>query len=166
MRPAGYYENLFKTMVVLPDWEARIGQAIRLIGINSHRYSGFGIPWQYVGILHYLEAGCRFDRQILNGQPWNQRTTIAPIGKGPWESWGGSTTAALKHRHIRGLADLEAWNGWGYARRNVNSPYLWSGSNHGIGTGKYVADGKYDPAAVSKQLGAAVLLHALGFGVV
>jgi lysozyme family protein len=163
-RPPGYYENLYKTMTVLPDWEPRVGQAVRLIGINVSRYAGFTIPWQYVGILHYLEAGCRFERQILNGQPWDQRTTIEPIGLGPWETWGASTIAALARREVRGLRDLEAWNGMGYARRGVNSPYLWSGSNHGVGAGKYVADGKYDPAAVSNQVGAAALLHALSGG--
>ena len=167
MRPPGYYPNLFKTMLVLPGWEVQVDQATRLIAMNANRYSGFvdmtgkAVPWEYVGVLHYLEAGCRFERQILNGQRWDQRTTIAPIGKGPWESWGGSTRSALAHRRIRGLADLEAWNGWGYAKRGVDSPYLWSGSDKGVGSGKYVADGKYDPTAVSKQIGAAVLLHRL-----
>lgn len=164
MRPPGYYENLYKTMTVLPGWEERVGQAVRMIGVNAARYQGFTAPWQYVGILHYLEAGCRFERQILNGQPWAQRTTIAPIGLGPWESWGGSTIAALARRQIRGLRDLEDWNGRGYMHRRLNSPYLWSGSNYGVGLGKYVADGKYDPQAVSKQIGAAVLLHGLCSG--
>ena len=47
-----------------------------------------------------------------------------------------------------------------YKRRGIPTPYLWSGSQH-YRKGKYVADHKFDPEAVSKQVGAAVLLKAL-----
>jgi hypothetical protein len=54
---------------------------------------------------------------------------------------------------------LEQYNGWGYRQFHpgVLSPYLWSFSQH-YQKGKYVADGHFDPAAVSQQCGAAVLL--------
>jgi peptidoglycan hydrolase-like protein with peptidoglycan-binding domain len=42
----------------------------------------------------------------------------------------------------------------------VPSPYLWSFSNH-YTRGKYVADGRFSPTAVSQQVGAAVLLKQL-----
>jgi len=42
----------------------------------------------------------------------------------------------------------------------VKSPYLWSFSNHYL-KGKYVADGKWDPNAVSQQAGAMVILRRL-----
>ena len=40
------------------------------------------------------------------------------------------------------------------------SPYLWSFSTH-YARGKYVADGKWSPTAVSAQCGVAVLLRRL-----
>ncbi|MEB3117756.1 MAG: hypothetical protein VKL01_05270, partial [Limnothrix sp.] len=54
------------------------------------------------------------------------------------------------------------FNGFGYRlyRPTVLTPYLWSGSNH-YQAGKYVADGKFDPQAVSEQVGVAVLWKAL-----
>ena len=56
---------------------------------------------------------------------------------------------------------FELHNGWGYRKyRGINSPYLWSFSNH-YKKGKYAYDGKYDPGLVSKQKGAMVLLRAL-----
>ena len=58
------------------------------------------------------------------------------------------------------LYRLEAFNGFGYRywARPINSPYLWSYSNH-YTKGKYVADGVPDPNAVSKQAGTAVILY-------
>jgi lysozyme family protein len=40
------------------------------------------------------------------------------------------------------------------------TPYLWSFSNN-YEKGKFVADGHYDPEAVSKQCGAALMLKAI-----
>ena len=53
-------------------------------------------------------------------------------------------------------------NGFGYRRfhSGVLSPYLWSYSNH-YTSGKYVADGTFDPDAVSKQCGSAVILRRM-----
>jgi lysozyme family protein len=40
------------------------------------------------------------------------------------------------------------------------SPYLWAGTDI-YRSGKYVADGRVDPDAVSKSIGAAAILKAL-----
>jgi lysozyme family protein len=45
-------------------------------------------------------------------------------------------------------------------RRGVPTPYLWSYSNL-YENGKFVADGRFDPEAVSKQCGAAPMLKAV-----
>jgi len=57
---------------------------------------------------------------------------------------------------------LEGFNGFGYRTRHpeVLIPYLWSFTNH-YQKGKFVADGKFDPNAVSKQCGAAAILKPL-----
>jgi lysozyme family protein len=55
------------------------------------------------------------------------------------------------------LYRFENFNGWGYHFRKVPSPYLWSFSNH-YKSGKFTKDGVFDPSAVSRQVGAAVLL--------
>jgi cell wall-associated NlpC family hydrolase len=60
------------------------------------------------------------------------------------------------------LYKLEEYNGFGYRnlRPAIASPYLWSFSNH-YARGKFVADGRFSPTAVSQQCGAAVLLKRL-----
>lgn len=55
---------------------------------------------------------------------------------------------------------LEAYNGFGYRSQFVPTPYLWSFSNL-YSAGKFVADGKFDATAVSKQCGAAVMMRVL-----
>ena len=49
----------------------------------------------------------------------------------------------------------------GYKKKGVPNPYLWSFTTEYI-KGKYVADGRYDPNAVSKQPGVAAIMKDLG----
>ena len=58
------------------------------------------------------------------------------------------------------LFQFERYNGFGYRPRGINSPYLWSFSNH-YTKGKFTADSIFDPNAISKQCGAAVLLRRM-----
>src|SRR5690606_24236084 len=55
------------------------------------------------------------------------------------------------------LDKLEAYNGLGYRKKGLPSPYLWAGTDQYV-KGKYVADGKFDPNHVDMQLGVAPLL--------
>jgi len=60
------------------------------------------------------------------------------------------------------LFQLERFNGWGYRLYHPEtlSPYLWAGTSH-YRSGKYVADGKWSPTAVSRQIGAVALLRCM-----
>lgn len=132
-----------------------------------------GIPWYAIALIHYLECGLNFNRQLFNGDPLTNYTTHVPkgqpqVGHKPPFSFEESAAAALKYQNFDKidhwtlpviLRNLEAYNGFGYEKyHNMYSPYLWSGSNH-YSKGKYVADGKFDPNAVSKQIGAAIILR-------
>ena len=69
----------------------------------------------------------------------------------------------VKSWDVPGLIyQIERYNGFGYRLRHpeVLTPYLWAGSNH-YTKGKFVADGKFDPDAISKQTGAAILVSRL-----
>ena len=132
-----------------------------------------GIPWWFVGIIHGLEASFDFECHLHNGDPLAARTVRAPkgrpeVGEPPF-TWRESAVDALRGQ---GLADREDWslgaaldrleryNGLGYRRRGRPSPYLWSYSGH-YEKGKYVADGRFDPEAVSRQCGGATLIRRL-----
>lgn len=138
-----------------------------------------GMPWFVVGVLHMMEASGSFRTHLHNGDPLTERTVHVPRGRPatgtPPFSWHDSAVDALRFERFDAWHDwslagtlfrLETWNGIGYRKfhPDVLSPYLWAASNH-YTRGKYVADGKFDPEAVSAQIGAAVLLkrgHVLG----
>ena len=75
-----------------------------------------------------------------------------------YEGLGADTDWSLGDTLYR----LEAYNGWGYRNDHPEtlSPYLWSFSGH-YTSGKYIADHKWSPTAVSEQCGGAVLLRRM-----
>lgn len=131
--------------------------------------------WQIVAILHNMEASGNFGCHLHNGDPLSARTVQVPAGRPragrPPFGWEESAIDALLghgadkviFKTMPGvLFWIECFNGQGYLKshKDVNSPYLWSGTNH-YKAGKYVADGKWDQNAISKQMGAAALLKLL-----
>ena len=130
-----------------------------------------GVPWQLIAAIHGLEASFRFDACLHNGDPLGVKTTHVPKGLGPFFTWEASAIDVLHRKHVEKIKDwsipqclkfAEAYNGTGYLRKHpeINSPYLWSFTNL-YTKGKYVADGKYDSNAVSKQVGVAAVLLIL-----
>ncbi len=173
------YELLYESCLCRPKRKARVGALVKRITANRARYQkvgkAVGIPWYVVGIIHSLEASGDFTRHLHNGDPLTARTVHVPAGRPktgkPPFTWEQSAIDALRGRGLGAWTDwtvpgtlyqLEAYNGFGYRDHhpNVPSPYLWSFSNH-YTRGKYVADGRFSPAAVSQQVGAALLLKQL-----
>ena len=132
-----------------------------------------GAPWWFIAIVHALEASFNFAGHLHNGDPLTGRTVQVPKGRPlqwkPPSDWVSSAVDAIEYEGYAGQQDwglaialyrFESYNGFGYRARGINTPYLWSFSNH-YSAGKFVGDGKFDPGAVSKQCGAAVMLRAL-----
>lgn len=168
----------FATMTLDPARAGDIAYVVRCAERGRARYDAvsarIGTPWRMIAAIHALEASFRFDRHLHNGDPLSARTVHVPKGRpavgAPPFTWEESAVDALAGHGLADIADwsqarqlyeLERYNGFGYRRRGCVSPYLWAGSDVYV-AGKYVADGKYDPNAVSKQVGAAVILRALG----
>ena len=131
-----------------------------------------GVPWWFVAVVHQRESSQKWNTYLGNGQSLDKKTTIVPKGRGPFKTWEEGAIDALvncppyaarnKDWSIGGsLALLEAYNGLGYYKKGRPSPYLWAGTNQYV-SGKYVADGVYDPNHVDKQLGVAGLLKFMG----
>ena len=130
-----------------------------------------GVPWPFVAVTHQRESSQDWTRSLAQGDPWNQVSTHVPAGRGPFGSWEAAAIDALvncgpyaarnKDWSIAGtLALLEQYNGLGYFKRGLPSPYIWSGTDQYL-KGKYVRDGVFDPDAVDKQLGCAGLILAM-----
>jgi lysozyme family protein len=172
------YRSFFDACTPRLEFRGQIAFFVNHLTKFRSRYEavgqGLGIPWQFIGIIHGLEGSFNFGTHLHNGDPLTARTVHAPAGMpkagDPPFSWEDSARDALIHEGFGGQADWsvpqmlfrwEMYNGMGYRPFAVPSPYLWSFSNV-YAMGKYVADGRFDPNAVSKQCGAAVMLKALG----
>lgn len=145
---------------------------------NKARYEAVaahfhGMPWQFLAVIHGMECGFRFDRHLHNGDPLTGRTVRVPPGRpttgNPPFTWEDSARDAMEHMGYDKVTDwslphvlylLERYNGFGYRFKGLRTPYLWSYSNL-YEKGRYVADRVFDPNAVSKQCGAAILLKEL-----
>ena len=171
------YAGLFEHAAIRPDIEAAANQqAGRLVG-NSDRYRAVGepsgIPWYFIACIHLMESSGNFATHLHNGDPLSARTLRVPAGRPeagePPFSWEESARDAMALKKFDQMEDWslprllfrwERYNGFGYRPREVPTPYLWSGTTV-YTKGKYVADGRFDPDAVSRQIGCATLLKAL-----
>lgn len=173
---ASGYQNLFDTVKIKTGYTGIIDSVVSKINKGKIRYEAMqqktGVPWFFIGVIHYMEAGCDFTKHMHNGDPLSRRTVQVPAGRPkaplyPPFTWEQSAFDALQYEGLTTVKDwslpqmlylFEKYNGFGYRNKGINSPYLWSMSNH-YTQGKYVADGRYDPNAVSKQAGAAIILY-------
>jgi lysozyme family protein len=173
------YDALFETAHVNPESVASVDVVGDHAMNGKDRYlavaDAVGCPWYVVAVIHNLEAGFNFQAHLHNGDPLTARTTHVPknrpkAGEAPY-TWEESAIDALTSHGFDTWDDwavpgmlfkLEQYNGFGYRNHHpdVLSPYLWSFTNHYKG-GKFVADGKFDHSAVSKQCGAVAMLERM-----
>ena len=173
------YQLLFDSCLIRAGKAQAVNQVASRIRANRARYESvqeqLGVPWFVVGLIHTMESSGNFECHLHNGDPLSGRTTRVPAGRpkggSPPYTWEESAADALTGQgfdkwrdwNVAGiLYKLEGYNGWGYRQSHpdVNTPYLWSFSNH-YSRGKYVGDGQFSATAVSAQCGAAVVLKRL-----
>lgn len=135
--------------------------------------TGKYVPWWFIPLVHERECVRGVDNwtcNIAQGSPFNAKSRVVPYN-GPFHSFREAAIAALVNEapHAANntnwsgggaMTIAEAYNGTGYAKKGLPSPYVWSGSNRYI-KGKYVADHKFDPNKVDTQLGVAISLRAM-----
>lgn len=130
-----------------------------------------GVPWWAIAVIHERESSQNWQRSLAQGDPWNRVSTHIPAGRGPFNSWEDAAIDALVNCHPYlarkkdwsigpALANLELYNGAGYANRGKPSPYVWAGTDQ-YTAGKFIADGVYDPGHVDNQPGCVGMLKAM-----
>ncbi|MEM7022227.1 MAG: hypothetical protein AAF637_06490, partial [Pseudomonadota bacterium] len=174
------YVAYFHAARTRPEWTGDLGFYLAKLKQNRGRYEAVGsrlrIPWYFIGCIHALEGGFDFHTHMFNGDPLTGRTVRVPKGQpeappanGERYTWEESAEAAMRLKGFdedtdwslpRLLYRWEGYNGFGYRSRNVPTPYLWSFSTL-YEKGRFVADHRFDPNALSKQAGAASMLRAL-----
>lgn len=173
------FERLWDTVQIRPQYTAQVQAAYHLCWKGSSRYievsNAVNIPWEVIAVIDKMEGNCDPLAVLHNGERivgTNKKTTLVPAGRGPFKTWvaaaidaigvEGKRPTGFRFDVANTLYYLTSYNGWGYENKGINTPYLWSYTNH-YTKGKYVRDGVYDPNAVSKQIGAVPVLKALGF---
>ena len=165
----------WKVASVLPEW-------LRLVDTVSHRLVNAkgryqtveavtNVPWAVVAVIHQRESSQSWFGSLAQGDPWNQVSIHRPAGRGPFMTWESAAIDALTvcAPHAARWSDwsiggaltlLEQYNGLGYASMGRPSPYVWSATDQYM-SGKYIADGHYDPHAIDHQTGCAALLNRM-----
>jgi len=132
-----------------------------------------GVPARVVFALLYREADNDMTKSPAQGDPLNHRSIHVPKGRIPGknppytflESAEDSYySPELDHLDTKNWSEIGAvlwncvgFNGLGYTKRGLPSPYAWSMTTAYL-RGKYVSDGRFDPLAVDKQAGVAAIL--------
>lgn len=171
------YATLWDSMVINDRLRETIERQAKRIIANRSRYepveAATGVPWFCIGIIHIMECGGSFSKHLHNGDPLTARTVQVPkgrplTGRGPF-TWEESAVDAIRYDKLDKVANwtveqiawcLERFNGMGYRRRAILSPYLWSGTDHYV-RGKFVRDGVWSATAVSAQAGAMPILKRI-----
>ena len=171
------YRQRFDAAKVLPARQDMVAHSVRKILANRARYErltrSMTMPWYFLAIIHGMEADFRFDSHLHNGDPLTGRTVRVPAGrpargKPPftWEESAMDAIAANRYDKwndwsIAGmLVAWERYNGLGYRPHGIHSPYVWACTDLHA-KGRYVADGRFDANAESRQCGAVALLKGL-----
>ena len=156
-------------------WEVQA--ACKKILSNKEKYLAVEkktkVPWDIIACIHYRESSLNFKCILHNGERiigTGEKTKLVPKNRGPFSCWEEAAVDALFEKKYlfpkkwtveTELAFVEAFNGLGYKKKKLLSPYVWAGTTKHTERGKYVMDGKFDPNAIEKQLGAVALLKQL-----
>ncbi len=190
------FEDLFNTMIIkrnqvdpatskiiIANVQDRVNEIVDQMFKYRERYQNVSgkyptkIRWYHIALLYKMESDepmakvtPKFNKYMGNGQSLNKKTTIVPVGRGPFSSWEKGCWDAIELQGLHKITDwgvgntlriLEGFNGTGYRKYyGIQSPYLFSGSNH-YHSGKYVSDGNYNRKAVSSQIGVALYLKEI-----
>jgi uncharacterized protein (TIGR02594 family) len=159
------YEEMFRSCrIVDPGKQQEMDATIALMEKHRARYTALaeqvGVPWYFIAAVHQREASGKFTGSIRDGHrlpdgvDWEE--DAAAVITEQCDGWHNWSAAGLLYR-------LEAYNGFGYRKQHINTPYLWSFSQH-YSKGKYVerqGKSRFEPNQVDKQPGTAVILHRM-----
>lgn len=173
------YGKLWDSAQIKPSRQHEVATTVDRIMLRRSDYAAIqgrtGVPWFMVAALHMRESGLSFKTHLHNGDPLTARTYHVPSGRPkdgnpPFDFKDSAEDALTMAPHSlnkvprwsveRMLYEQEKYNGFGYIKYGENSPYVWAATTEQE-SGKFVADGKYDPNATDTQLGTAVVMKEI-----
>ena len=135
-----------------------------------------GIPAGLVAALHWRESSGNFGTYLHQGDPLGKPAVNWPTNIPVFTDWEEAAVHALQQKSwlqdelgiksdttdVAAVATFaEGYNGYGYRYKDVNSPYVYSGTN-AYTQGKYVADGRFSRTARDQQTGVLPLMGSIG----
>lgn len=185
------YAKQWDDMIINPSRVQEAERAAKYAVANKDIYKRIesitGIPWPMIACDHRRESDREdkagnplFSTYLGNGQDLWIKTTIVPIGRGPFirQSDAGRNDGKLIDAFVVGGVDAytvdhinrvsdwrlekilyysELFNGTGYDSRGLPSAYIWGGTNQQK-PGKYVGDHRWRGDIMDTQLGVAPIL--------
>ncbi len=137
-----------------------------------------GVPEAFLMATAMREMSGSLHCYLGNGQSLKRKTTIVPIGRGPFlqKAPEDFIAGALDALHIDGLDKIastpegwtmeraayeaETFNGFGYRAKGIPSPYVW-GATTVQRPGKFIRDHVYDSSVMDPQLGVIAIIDEL-----
>lgn len=131
------------------------------------------VPWWFIGLLHMKESSFDFTTHLHNGDPLTAKTVHVPAGRPtagkPPFKWVDSAVDAILYEGLQGfkswdlisaLIRAESYNGRGYRKYGINSPYVWCFTNQYV-RGHFTSDGVFNPEKVANTPGVAPVMARL-----
>lgn len=133
------------------------------------------MPAKLIAALHWRESSGNFGTYLHQGDPLGRPAVHWPNNIPVFHKWEDAAIHALKmkkynqqeigiHQDTTNFSQIatyaEAYNGFGYANKDKQSPYVYAGASPYI-SGKYVADGRYDARHVDQQVGVVPLMGSI-----
>jgi lysozyme family protein len=179
-RAVGLQADRWYAAKIKPVWRDSINKAVMLYERTQERYKTVerkrsdGVPAPIIFCLHMRESDNSFRAHLHEGSSLQHRTRYVPKGrlpapKEPPYQWEVSAEDAVyvadklqgQWKDLKWSIDrIESYNGLGYRKLGVPSPYLWSGTDI-YKSGKYVSDGRFNRDAVDQQLGIVAVLKRM-----
>lgn len=170
------YAQQWDSMVIAPERVHQFTTIAQFAVDHKTRYKEIelatGVMWPHVAVLHRREGDSDFNTYLGNGQRLDRLTTIVPKNRGPFTGPDAFFKGAKDALRLDALDQVKDWrlekilyycelfNGTGYDRRALPSPYNWGGTNIQK-PGKYTSDGIFDRRLTDVQPGCAPLLFMI-----
>lgn len=169
------YESMFHSCKVDSTISDELKSICNVATFNMLTYDEVAaaarVPWMVIAAIHYRESSQNFTRHLHNGDPLTARTVHVPAnrpvkGEPPF-TWVDSAIDALtgfwrptEWNFAGSLEFCERYNGLGYQKKNIFSPYVWGRTDKYTG-GLFVADGTLDMTKKDERPGVAAIFRTL-----
>lgn len=173
------HQKFTQTMKLRPENFEELRRCIQQFRRNYKKYEEVsaqtGIPPELIYAIHYRESSCNFNTYLHQGDPLGKPAVHVPRNIPVFHQWVPAAIHALKlkgsiarkvglsstSKDVAAMSTYaETYNGLGYRRRGLPSPYVYAGTDKYVG-GMYVSDGKFSSKAYDNRVGTAAIVTAL-----